>query len=70
MGSRLRWSRATEKFVKDSRVDAFLDDVKAVCQKHGLAIGHEDSHGAFEIHPIDDKLLSWLDEAITYLPQS
>lgn len=29
---------------------AFLDEVSEVCRKYGYAIGHQDSHGAFEVY--------------------
>lgn len=34
---------------QSARVRAFLDEVEALQEKHGLEISHEDSHGAFLI---------------------
>ena len=45
---------------------AFLDEIEAVCRKHGLSIGHEDCHGAFEIGPFDEDDIKWLRNATTY----
>lgn len=36
---------------QSARVRAFLDEVEALQEKHGLEISHEDSHGAFLIEP-------------------
>lgn len=43
-----------------SKVTAFLDDIEAVCRKHGLCISHEDAHGAFEIETFDQYFINWL----------
>ncbi|MDE3097237.1 MAG: hypothetical protein KGK07_14710 [Chloroflexota bacterium] len=29
------------------KIDDFLDEVEAVCERHGLTLAHEDGHGAF-----------------------
>lgn len=42
---------------------AFLADLAAVCRKHGLALGHEDTHGGFEVRPYSDALIEWLQAA-------
>lgn len=44
----------------DKAFDAFLDDVIAVYKKHGLAIGHEDGHGAFIVETFDESNMQWL----------
>lgn len=53
-----RWSDGTQsergRRVVNPRIDAFLDEIDQVCQRHGLAISHEDGHGAFEIVDYDE----------------
>lgn len=39
---------------------AFLDDIRAVCVKHSMTIGHQDGQGAFELHGFDESNLHWL----------
>ena len=43
------------------KVDAFLSDIKAVCLRHSMTIGHEDGHGSFVIDSCDgEDDLEWL----------
>ncbi len=44
-------------------VDAFLDEIEAVCRKHVMSISHEDMHGAFIIEDFDDDDMKWLRNA-------
>lgn len=46
-----RWDRSSGEWKEVERpdVDAFIEDVIAVCERHGFSISHEDGHGAFEI---------------------
>lgn len=47
--------------VEDPAVDAFLEEIIAVCKKHGMCIGHEDGHGSFLVHrEIIEHNLGWL----------
>ena len=41
-------------------VDAFIEEVLAVCKKHGMSIGHEDGHGGFAIERYMDGNVEWL----------
>ena len=52
------WDGSDE--VEMLRVDAFIEDVVAVCRKHGMSISHEDGHGAFEIKDYDESCSDWL----------
>lgn len=45
------------------KIDAFIEDIKKVYEKHGLAIGHEDQHGAFEIVNNAAEYVEWLEDA-------
>lgn len=48
----------------DPAVGAFLDEIEAVCRKHGMSLGHEDSHGAFIVYTnVDETIIKWLKEA-------
>lgn len=42
---------------------AFLDDINAVCRKHGLSISHEDNQGGFIIELYKDDNIEWLNGA-------
>lgn len=44
-----RWDCNVSERVEDPKVDAFLDEIIAVCRKHEMVLGHEDSHGAFTV---------------------
>jgi len=54
-----RWNQWRKSEVDNPRVDAFLADVLAVCKRHGLAICHEDEHGAFIVRDYGDMELWW-----------
>lgn len=47
-------------YVENPTIEAFLDDIEAVCKKHLLSIGHEDSQGGFKIEEFDDYNIDWL----------
>jgi hypothetical protein len=55
------WDR-TKSCVVDmpKEMEDFLNDIKAVCEKHGLSISHEDYHGAFLIERYDENNIEWL----------
>ena len=58
--------------VEDPGVEAFLDDIVAVCEKHGMSLGHEDGHGNFIVCR-DQKIyasnLQWLESAAVDRPE-
>jgi len=43
--------------------ERFLRALAAVCREFQLSLGHEDKHGAFEIHPYRDEYITWLLDA-------
>lgn len=51
------------EYVESTKVDAFIADLIAVYEKHGLAIGHEDGHGAFLVTNDGDGMRDWLQNA-------
>ncbi len=55
-----RWVRSARRQMEVPEIDAFLDEVIAVCKKHGMSISHEDGHGAFEITAYDETATEWL----------
>lgn len=58
-----RW--INHKYISDEnkKIDAFIDDIKEIFQKHDLAIGHEDTGGAFQIVKLDKEYVEWLENA-------
>lgn len=56
-----RWVSGQGREVESARIDAFLDEVIAVCNRHGLSIGHEDSYGSFIVEADED--VEWLRSA-------
>lgn len=56
-----RWGSGD--YVENPLVDAFIEDVLAVCAKHGYSISHEDGHGAFEIEKFSEDFSEWLRNA-------
>lgn len=58
-----RWVCKDRKHVELPAVDAFLADLWAVCEKHGLALSHEDLHGGFIVVPLKFGNQGWLEAA-------
>ena len=54
-----RWSPSAEQKVENTKVDAFLAEIWAVCERHGMALSHEDGNGAFEVVSIGDPGCDW-----------
>lgn len=50
----------TIPYGNDQTATDFLDDIIAVYKKHGLALSHEDTQGAFEIVKLDESNIQWL----------
>lgn len=58
-----RFNTKTTEWMPTPEIDAFLEEVVAVCKKHGFSIGHEDIHGGFRIHKYDEDKIRWLRQA-------
>ena len=54
---------------QSDRVRAFLADILALEQRHGLTLGHEDGHGAFEVSEGGDGENAWLNGAADCTPE-
>ena len=44
-------------------VEAFLNELEAVCKRHGMGISHEDGHGSFLVVDYDDDQLGGAEDA-------
>lgn len=44
-------------------VKAFLREIAEVCRRHRLALGHEDTQGAFLVWPLKKLGTGWLEAA-------
>jgi uncharacterized FAD-dependent dehydrogenase len=54
------WSVARGEMVENQKVEAFLKAIWKVCEKHGLALSHEDKNGAFEVVLVGHGSREWL----------
>lgn len=55
-----RWKGQLGNFGENPAIDAFMDEIEAVCRKHRMSISHEDQHGAFEIVEYSQDCMEWL----------
>jgi hypothetical protein len=56
----MRWNDRKARYAQNAVVDNFIEELVTVCRKHGLCIGHEDSHGAFIIENLTEGRVNWL----------
>lgn len=42
---------------------SFLEDIRVICERHGLSIAHEDHQGSFIIEEYSKNNIDWLFEA-------
>lgn len=55
------WDILETKFIDmPSEMESFLNDIVGVYKKHGLSLGHEDSHGAFRVENFCQDNVDWL----------
>lgn len=47
-----RWSDKGE--IENPKIDAFLEEIWKVCERHGMALSHEDRQVSFEVLDIED----------------
>lgn len=55
-----RWHTTKSCHIENEKIDAFLAEVIEISRKHGLSIGHEDSHGGFLVHKFSQDNADWL----------
>ena len=56
----MRWIPEDRRMEETPGVDAFLEEVIAVCRRHGFSMGHEDTQGAFQVLPFSEDAADWL----------
>lgn len=54
----------TEREAKAAK--AFLDEIGAVCLRHGFSLAHEDRQGGFIIERFKAENIAWLNEALLF----
>jgi hypothetical protein len=60
-----RWSMFTNTFAKENKeIDLFIQEILALCKKHGFSIAHEDTHGSFVIEKYNDYDSEWFEAAM------
>lgn len=57
------WDINQECYTSSVTVGTFLNELFDLYEKHGLSIGHEDSHGAFIIEKLKDANVEWMQAA-------
>ena len=55
-----RWHKGANVNLENEKVDKFIEEILAMCKKHGMSISHEDRHGAFIIENYDEHYVEWL----------
>lgn len=55
-----RWNTKYSEKIENEKIDAFLNDIKVICKKHGLSLSHEDEHGSFEVAKYSERNMDWL----------
>lgn len=64
------WDRNLDREVEMSPEEqAFLDEIEEVSKRHGIALGHEDSQGAFVLVPCNVPNIDRLRAAQSMLPR-
>ena len=54
------WDCRVKAEVENEKAAAFLKDIVAVYQKHGLSLVHEDHNGSFEIEDYKEDNVFWV----------
>ena len=61
-----RWVGQIDANMEVPEIDTFINDIRAVCLRHGFCISHEDTHGAFKVVKYSDDAFDWLTFAHDY----
>lgn len=64
-----RYNRKTKTSAENPKVEKFINELTAVCKKHGFSLSHEDTQGAFIVEPYSDSNIQWLNDASTDLEE-
>lgn len=64
-----RYNRNTKTSAENPKVEKFINELIAVCKKHGLSLSHEDDQGSFVVEPYSDSNIEWLNDASTNLDE-
>lgn len=48
---------------RSQKVKNYLKEIEEVSKKHGLALGHEDSQGSFQVREYSDYNIEWIMDA-------
>jgi hypothetical protein len=59
----MRWIGKDREMKETPNIDKFLEDIGAVCKKHGYSISHEDFQGSFEVEAYSEANRDWLSRA-------
>jgi len=58
------WKLGTTLWLKDEKVDEFLQAIVEVCRKHGYSLSHEDTQGGFIVEKYNEANIEWLMDAV------
>lgn len=58
------WDLIKSKFIETPKeMEAFLNDIVEVYERHGLSLSHEDCHGAFIVEDYNERNVRWIRNA-------
>lgn len=60
----MRHDLATGIQIDAPGVEEFIDEIWAVCERHGFALSHEDKQGSFIVVAIKPEYKEWLQDAM------
>lgn len=57
------WNPNKQGYVENPRIDAFIQDIIAVCKKHRLSLTNEETGAGYVVRPYDETVNLYLVEA-------